>query len=189
MAPINGVIFPESMAHILANPLDICFGSMLAKSATPAPCLVIEGNTVTFNQQVGTDLLTKTHPPTPSNLIAGLDRVEGMLSDTIKVCKCVKRPRRTPSSSSSMPLGLRNATHIASRYMKCKIQIESGPKTPDHGNRMSHLDDPDPSTRTPNTRLTNAVCSRSFDDLSPRLFVARSTWSHLRTTSCFRSPA
>jgi hypothetical protein len=29
MAPTNGVIFPESMANILANPVDICFGSML----------------------------------------------------------------------------------------------------------------------------------------------------------------
>jgi hypothetical protein len=46
-------------------------------------------------------------------LIAKIDRVEGMLSDTIKICERVKRPRRT-SSSSSMPLGLRNAAHVAS---------------------------------------------------------------------------
>jgi hypothetical protein len=139
MASTNGVIFPESMADILANPVDICFGSMSAKSTTPAACLVIEGNAVTANQQIGTDLLTETHPPTPSDLIAGIDRVEGMLSDTIKVCECIKRPRTT-SSPSSMPLGLRNAAHVASRYMKRKIQIESGPKTQDHGSRRSHLD-------------------------------------------------
>jgi hypothetical protein len=64
--------------------------------------------------------LTKTLPPTLSDLIAGIDRVEGMLSDTIKVYERVKRPRRT-SSSSSMPRGLRNAAHIASRYMKRKF--------------------------------------------------------------------
>jgi hypothetical protein len=64
-----------------------------------------------------------------------------MLSNTIKVCKHIKRPRRT-SSSSSMPLGLRNASHVASRYMKRKIQIESGPKTPDRGSHRSHLDEP-----------------------------------------------
>jgi hypothetical protein len=116
------------MADILANPIDICFGSMPAKSTALAACLVIESNAVTSNQQVGIDLLTETHPPAPSDLIAGLDRVEGMLSDTIKVCEHVKRPRRTsPSSSSSMPLCLRNAAHVASRYMKPKIQIESGP--------------------------------------------------------------
>jgi hypothetical protein len=111
MASTNSVIFPESMADILANPVDICFGSMPAKSTTPAACLVIEGKAVTTDQQIGTDLLTETHPPTPSDLIAGIDHVEGMLSNTIKVCERVKSPRRT-SSSSSMPLGLRNVAHV-----------------------------------------------------------------------------
>jgi hypothetical protein len=47
MASTNGVIFPESMADFLANPVDICFGSMPATSTAPAVCLVIEGNAVT----------------------------------------------------------------------------------------------------------------------------------------------
>jgi hypothetical protein len=102
MASINNVIFPESMADILANPVDICFGSMPAKSTAPAACLVIESNTVTSNQQIETDLLTETHPPTPRDLIAGINRVEGMLSDTIKVCERVKRPRRTSSSPACL---------------------------------------------------------------------------------------
>jgi hypothetical protein len=54
------------------------------------------------DKSVGTDLLTETHPPTPSDLIAGIDCVEGMLSDTITVCERVKRPRRT-LSPSNMP--------------------------------------------------------------------------------------
>jgi hypothetical protein len=72
---------------------------------------------VTTDQQIGADLLTETHPPTPSDLVAGIDHVEGMLSDTIKVCEHVKHPRMT-LSPSSMPLGLRNTAHVASRYMK-----------------------------------------------------------------------
>jgi hypothetical protein len=68
----NGVIFPESMADILANPVDICFGSMLAESTAPAACLVIEGNAVTSIHQVGADLLAETHPPIPRVLIARL---------------------------------------------------------------------------------------------------------------------
>jgi hypothetical protein len=107
------------MADIITNPIDICFGSMPPKSTTRATYLVIQCNAITSNQQVGTDLLTKTHPPTPSNLIAGIDRVENMPSNMIKVCECVKRPHRTPPSSS-MPLGLRNAAHVASRYMKAQ---------------------------------------------------------------------
>jgi hypothetical protein len=148
MASSNGVIFPESMADILTNPVDICFSSMPAKSTTPAACLIIEGNAVTTDQQIGTDLLTETHPSTPSDLIAGIDRVKGMLSDTIKICERVKRPRRT-STPSSMSLGLRNAAHVASRYMKRKIQIESGPKTPDCGSCRSHLDEPCPIHENP----------------------------------------
>jgi hypothetical protein len=93
------------MADILANPVDICFGSMPVTSTAPAACLVIKGNTVTTNQQIETDLSSETHPPTPSDLIAEIDRVEGILSDTVKVCEHVKRPCTT-SSPSSMPLGL-----------------------------------------------------------------------------------
>jgi hypothetical protein len=65
MASTNDVIFPESMADILANPVDICFGSMPATSTAPADCLTIERNRVTVDQQIGVDLLTET-PPTHS---------------------------------------------------------------------------------------------------------------------------
>jgi hypothetical protein len=82
-------------------------------------------------------------PSTPSDLIAGIDRVEGMLSDTIKICEHVKCPRAT-SSPSSLPLGLRNTAHVASRYKKRKIQIESGPNSQDRVSRRSHLDEPIP---------------------------------------------
>jgi hypothetical protein len=62
MASTNVVIFLESMADFLANPIDISFGLMPATSIAPAACLVIEGNTVTINQQIETDLSKKTHP-------------------------------------------------------------------------------------------------------------------------------
>jgi hypothetical protein len=145
MASTNSVIFPESMADIVANPrwhlLWLHAGEIHRFSRLPR-------HTVTSNQQIRTDLLTKSHPPTPSNLIAGIDRFEDMLSDTIKVCECVKRPRRI-LSPSSMLLGLRNAAHVASRYMKRKIQIKSGPKTLYRGNRRSHVDEACLSTRIP----------------------------------------
>jgi hypothetical protein len=48
-----------------------------------------------------------------------------------------------------MPLVLRNVAHVASRYMKRKIQIESGPKTQDRGSRRSHLDEPCPIHENP----------------------------------------
>jgi hypothetical protein len=61
----------NSMADFLANLVDICFGLMPATSTAPAACLVIEGNAVTTNQQIETDLSKKTHPPTPSDLSLG----------------------------------------------------------------------------------------------------------------------
>jgi hypothetical protein len=143
MASTNDVIFLKSMADFLTNLVDIRFGSMSATSTAPAAYLVTKGNTVTTNQQIETDLSTETHPPTPSDLIAGINGVEGMLSDTIKICECVKHPRVT-SSPSSMPLCVRNAVHVASRYMKRKIQIKSGPNSQDHGSRRNHLGEPCP---------------------------------------------
>jgi hypothetical protein len=50
MASTNDVIFPESMAYFLTNPVDIRFSSMPAKSTAPTACLVIEGNTITTDQ-------------------------------------------------------------------------------------------------------------------------------------------
>jgi hypothetical protein len=168
MASTNGVIFPESMADILANPVDICFSLMPATSTAPAACLIIEGNTVTTNQQILTDLSSETHPPTPSDLITGIHRVESMLSDTIKICERVKRPRTT-SSTSSMPLGLCNAAHVASHYMKRKIHIESGPKTTIMETAEITSTNPTLFTRSPSTLHASAVSSRSFVDPSPRL--------------------
>jgi hypothetical protein len=112
-------------------------------STAPAACLVIEGNVVTADQQIETYLSSETHPPAPSDLIAGIHRVKGMLSVTIKICESVKRPRTT-SSTSSMPLGLRNTPHVESRYMKRKIQIKYRPKTQDRGSSRNHLDEPYP---------------------------------------------
>jgi hypothetical protein len=109
MASTNGVIFLESMVDILANPFDIFFGSMLVESTAPATCLIIEGNTVTSNQQVGANLLAETHPSTPRDPIASIDRVKCMLSDTIKVCERVKRPHTTSTPPTRMPLGMQNA--------------------------------------------------------------------------------
>jgi hypothetical protein len=63
MASTNGFIFPESMADILANPVDISFGSMPATSTAPAACLVIEGNAVTTDQQIETDLSSEPTRP------------------------------------------------------------------------------------------------------------------------------
>jgi hypothetical protein len=146
------------MADFLANPIDFYFSSMPAESIALAACLVIENTAATSTQQVESDLLAETHQLTPRDLIVGLDHVEGMLSDTIKVCESVKRPRRTTPPPPRMPLGLRNAANAASRHMKKKIQIESWSNTSPHGAAEVLSITPTLSTRTPNTRLASVVC-------------------------------
>jgi hypothetical protein len=121
---------------------------MPAESTAPAAYLVIEGNVVTTDQQIETDLSSKSHPPTPRDLIAVINRVDGMLSNTIKICEHVKHPRKI-SSPSSMPLGLRNAAHMVSCYMKRKIQIKSEPKTEDRGSCRNYFDQPCPIHENP----------------------------------------
>jgi hypothetical protein len=67
MAFPRSVIFLESMPDFLANPVNICFGSMPAKSTAPAAYLVIESNAITSNQQVESDMRVEIHPPTHSS--------------------------------------------------------------------------------------------------------------------------
>jgi hypothetical protein len=56
VASSSDVIFPKSMADFLANPVDICFGSMPAESIAPTVCLVIEGvDTIFLTKQVKRD--------------------------------------------------------------------------------------------------------------------------------------
>jgi hypothetical protein len=129
MASPSDAIFDANMADFLTNPVDIYFGSILAESTTRAACLVIENTATTSFQHAESDMLRETNPHTPRDLIARLDRVESMLSKTIKVFEGVKHSRRTTSPPRCMPLGLQNAAHAASDHMRKKIQIQSGSTT------------------------------------------------------------
>jgi hypothetical protein len=104
MASSRDVIFPANLADYLANPVDIFFGSMPTESTTSAACLVIENAATTSFQQVESNLLMETHPPTPRDLIAGLNRVESMLSNAIMVCESVKRSSRTTAPPPACPM-------------------------------------------------------------------------------------
>jgi hypothetical protein len=126
MAYSRGIIFPTSMEDFLANPIDICFGSMPLESTAPAACPVIVNTPATSFQQVEFDLLTEIHPPTPSNLVVGLDRVASMLANTIKICESVKRSSTTTPPSPCMPYDLWSSIRVVSNHMKKKILIQSG---------------------------------------------------------------
>lgn len=130
------------MADFLANPIDICFDSTLVESTAPIASFVIENTATTSFEQVESDLLTQTHPLTPRDLIKGLNCVESMLCDTIKVCESIKRPSRTTTAPPCMSLGLRNSARVASNHMKKKIQTQSRSTITSCGVHRSPLNDP-----------------------------------------------
>jgi hypothetical protein len=53
--------------------------------------VVIDNVAANSVQQIESDLLAETHPPTPRNLVMWFNRVASMLADTIKICESVKR--------------------------------------------------------------------------------------------------
>jgi hypothetical protein len=108
MASTTGVIFPESMATFLANPIDICFGSMPATSIAPAACLVIEGNAVTTHQHIETDLSKKNHPPTRTRLV---------LKKLRRPLTAAHRPRLNQESSPDRLAFQVGHTTISSNYL------------------------------------------------------------------------
>ena len=88
MASSRGVVFPATRTDFLANPVDICFGSMLTRSTAPVTGPAVVDNTMTILVQQleeihlsDLDLVTETHPATPSDLVVGLDHVKNMLRE------------------------------------------------------------------------------------------------------------
>jgi hypothetical protein len=72
MAARSGIVFPASMVDILANPVEICFGSFTATSTA----LVTATSPTAFVQAPATSdavpssgKKSKTHPPKPYDIV------------------------------------------------------------------------------------------------------------------------
>jgi hypothetical protein len=72
MVARSGVVFPASMASILANPVEICFGSFtMTSTALPAatsPTAPVKAP-ATSDTTPSSGKKSKTHPPKPYNII------------------------------------------------------------------------------------------------------------------------
>jgi hypothetical protein len=86
MVARSGVVFPASMAAILADPVEIFFGSFTATSPVPVSTtspvaarqvVVVLVTTTVF------DPTMETHPPKPYDLVQGMERVINMMEDTL----------------------------------------------------------------------------------------------------------
>jgi predicted cobalt transporter CbtA len=72
MAARSGVVFLASMAGILANPVEICFGSF---TVTPTTLAAVTSPTASMEAPATLDAApssgkkSKTHPPKPYDLV------------------------------------------------------------------------------------------------------------------------
>jgi hypothetical protein len=86
MAARSGVIFPASMVDILANPVEIYFGSFTATSTVPAAATSPIASVkvpATSGVAPSSDRKSKTHPPKPYDIVQGMERVIDMMKETL----------------------------------------------------------------------------------------------------------
>jgi hypothetical protein len=82
------------MADILANPVEICFGSFtmtsttLAAATSPAVSVKVSATPVAAPSS---DLKSKTHPPKPYDIVQGMERVMDMMEETLQICERAQR--------------------------------------------------------------------------------------------------
>jgi hypothetical protein len=112
MAAQSGVVFPASMAGILAKHVEICFGSFTATSTALA---VVTSSTASAKATMTSDAApnsgnkSKTHPPKPFDIIPGMERVIDMLEETLPIYERAQRStqdaphRKTFPSVSGLP--------------------------------------------------------------------------------------
>jgi hypothetical protein len=94
MAARSGVVFPTSMTDILADPMEICFGSFTATLTTLAvatsPTALVKVPTMSGVAR-NSGQKSKTHPPKPYDLVQGMERVIDMMEETLQICERAQR--------------------------------------------------------------------------------------------------
>jgi hypothetical protein len=85
MASRSGVVFPAIMADILANPVEIRFGSFPTTStmltAATSPTASVKAPT-SSDAAPRSDKKSKNHPPKPYDIVQGMERVIDMMEET-----------------------------------------------------------------------------------------------------------
>jgi hypothetical protein len=113
MATRFDIVFPASMADILANPVEIYFGSFTATSATLAaatsPTASIK---VPATSGPSSGQKSKTHPPKPYDLVQGMDRVIDMMEETLQICERAQRSTQDASHRKTFSFGLRPSNDV-----------------------------------------------------------------------------
>jgi hypothetical protein len=117
------------MVDILADPVEICFGSFTATSTSQAAVTSLAASAeapVTLNTVPSSSEKSKTHLPKPYDLVQGMERVIGMVEETLQICERAQRSTQDASHRRTFPFGLRPAGDVHARQAAKSIQIQSG---------------------------------------------------------------
>jgi hypothetical protein len=90
MAARSGIIFPASVADILTDPMEICFGSFTTTStalvAATSPTAFVKGPAMS-GIAPSSGQKSKTHLPKPYDLVQGMECVIDMMDETLQICE------------------------------------------------------------------------------------------------------
>jgi hypothetical protein len=105
------------MADILANPVEICFGSFMVTSTTLA---VATSPTASMKTLTTSDAApssgkkSKTHPPKPYDIVQGMERFIDMMEETLQICERAQRSTQDASHRKTFPFDLRPQRRVHS---------------------------------------------------------------------------
>jgi hypothetical protein len=128
MAARSDVVFPASMVDILANPVEICFGSF---TATPTVQAAATSPTASVKVPATSDVAPssgkkpKTHPPKPYDVVQGMEHVIDMMEETLQICEQAQRSTQDASHRKTFPFGLRPPSDTYKHQAAKSIQIQS----------------------------------------------------------------
>jgi hypothetical protein len=106
------------MADILANPVEICFGSFTATStaqATATSPVASAKAPVTSDVVPSSGKKSKTHPPKPYVIVQGMERVIDMLEEILQICERAQRSTQDASHRKTFPFGLQPPSDVYTR--------------------------------------------------------------------------
>jgi hypothetical protein len=117
------------MADILADPVEICFGSFIVTStalaaATSPTASVKVPATSGVAPSSGQKL--KTHPPKPYDLVQGMERAIDMMKETLQICEQAQHSTRDASQHNTFPFGLRPPSDVYKHQMAKRSRSNLG---------------------------------------------------------------
>jgi hypothetical protein len=113
MVARSGVVFPASMANILANLVEICFRSFtttlttMAAATSPTDTMKVSA---TSDAAPSSSKKSKTQPPKPYDIVQGMERVIDMMEETLQICERAQRSTQDASHHKTFPFGPRLLT-------------------------------------------------------------------------------